>query len=221
MNHGRTGTLLALCAAAALLAAGCADADGRTGQSPGQTTGQSKEAGGAVATRSSPARQHTSSEPPVAGESAPGRTTTRPPWCRTSDFAVGLHQLNPAAGNRYTALVLTNTSAHSCRTRGWPGLQLTGKGGRDIPTTVVRDRSRAPAPLTVAVRASVWSRLHWSPVPGQGDRSSGPCQPVPSALQVIPPDQRAHTVVRWDAGEVCGGGRFETQPLAAGKGPAY
>lgn len=141
-------------------------------------------------------------------------------WCRTGDLSASVRPLNPAAGNRYAALVLTNDSDSACRTRGWTGLQLVGEDGANIPTEVVRDRSRTPSMLTLAPGAAAWSRLHWTVVAGDSDDGSGACRPKPAALEVIPPDTYHHTDAAWRLGEVCNAGRIDALPLAKGAGPA-
>ncbi|NGN62932.1 DUF4232 domain-containing protein [Streptomyces sp. A7024] len=141
------------------------------------------------------------------------------PWCATSDLSASLRQLNPAAGNRYTVLVLTNTSGHSCRTQGWPGLQLVDADGRNLHTMVIRDRSRTPKQLTLTPGDSAWSGLHTSQVPGEADPVDGGCRPEPERLEVIPPDSRTRLEVAWVAGEVCNCGRIDAWPLREGWGP--
>ncbi|WBB60805.1 DUF4232 domain-containing protein [Streptomyces sp. WMMC500] len=142
------------------------------------------------------------------------------PWCRTGDLSASVRSLNPAAGNRYAALVLTNDSDNTCRTRGWSGLQLVRADGSDIPTTVVRDGSRTPSMQTLTPGSSAWSRLHWTVVAAGSDDASGACRPKPAELQVIPPDTYHHTDAAWRLGEVCDAGRIEALPLAKGEGPA-
>lgn len=143
-----------------------------------------------------------------------------PGWCATDALSASLSPLNAAAGQRYAALVLTNTSDTACRTQGWPGLSLETGDGDAIPTTTVRDDSREPSQLTIEPGASAWAQLHWTVVAGDDDPADGTCGPDPSTLEVIPPDQESATPADWELGQVCGAGRIEALPLAVGSGPA-
>jgi uncharacterized protein DUF4232 len=159
-----------------------------------------------------------SSSAPPGGQAGSGGPPARPSWCATGELSAALNPLNAAAGNRYAALVLTNTSDAACRTQGWPGLQLTTDDGEAIPTTTVRDRSGSPVQITIQPGESAWSQLHWTIVPGEADPAGG-CGPDPAALRVIPPDERDATGAEWELGAVCDAGRIEALPLAEGTGP--
>ncbi|WP_049564551.1 DUF4232 domain-containing protein [Streptomyces sp. SBT349] len=143
----------------------------------------------------------------------------QPAWCSPDALSAAVTPLSPGAGNRYAALVLTNDSGDTCRTQGWPGLQLTAGDGDAIPTTTVRDDSADPEPLTIEPGASVWAQLHWTVVPGEEDPANGACGPEPAMIEVIPPDEYSATTADWSLGTVCGEGRIETAPLTAGGGP--
>ncbi|GAA2639140.1 hypothetical protein GCM10009863_65120 [Streptomyces axinellae] len=130
-----------------------------------------------------------------------------------------MHQLEAAAGNRYAALVVTNTSDRPCRTQGWPGLQLTSDSGARIPTETARDREHNAQPFTLKPGDRAWSRLHWTVVPSSGDPADGAC-PTPGALRVIPPDERHSISAGWSLGTVCGKGRIQATALSTGEGPA-
>ncbi|RKN12546.1 DUF4232 domain-containing protein [Streptomyces radicis] len=140
-------------------------------------------------------------------------------WCSPDALTAAVHPLDAGAGGRHAALVLTNSSDAGCRTQGWPGLQLAAGDGDSIPTTTVRDDSESPRPLTVEPGRSVWAQLHWTVVPGDENPANGPCGPEPASIEVIPPDEYGATTADWSLGAVCGEGRIETLPLAAGEGP--
>lgn len=188
--------------------AGDADARERSAQSAA-ATGSASDSG--PPTGSGPGTQ------PATTPSASGDAEGRPPWCATDALSVSLSPGRPAAGNRYAALALTNSSGTDCRTQGWPGLQLTGADGEPVPTDVVRDRSRPSRPLTLAPGAAVSARLHWTVVPSEGDPADGKC-PEPAGLRVIPPDERTAKRAAWELGTVCGAGEIEVTALAAGPG---
>ncbi|GAA2068133.1 hypothetical protein GCM10009801_16210 [Streptomyces albiaxialis] len=142
------------------------------------------------------------------------------PWCGTERLKVSLRSLESGAGQRYAALVLTNSSDAPCRTRGWPGLQLAKDDGVKIPTTTERDRSNASEQFTMRPGDRAWSRLHWTVVPGTGDPADGTC-PEPRTLRVIPPDQRRALQTEWKLGTVCGEGELDATALRLGSGPAH
>jgi hypothetical protein len=211
-----------LAAAVVLLAAGCAE----SGRSTDATAGSTESADGGDPT---PRDTRTGEETdPLPGTSAPAPETpdagspgagAAPGRCAPGALTATVDPLEPGAGNRYAALVLTNTSDSTCRTRGWPGLQLVAGDGTDIPTTTVRDDSAEPRGLTLPPGAGAWARLRFGAVPGDAD-PAGECGPDPAALEVIPPDAYSATVAEWELGAVCGAGRIEARPLAEGSGPA-
>ena len=230
--------LAALAATTALIAAGCAphSTDSSSGSSTqassaGGTESPAPDATSPPSGTSSPASP-TADRPAVKGAEGSGHAdgTRSPgagrkpgggtPWCGTESMKVTLRSLEAGAGQRYAALVLTNTSDTSCRTRGWPGLQLTRDDGGTIPTTTARDRSPASVPITMRPGDRAWSRLHWTVVPGTGDPSDGTC-PEPGALRVIPPDERRALRTDWKLGTVCGGGEVRATALRPGSGPAH
>jgi hypothetical protein len=209
------------------MAAGCAassdedpSGDAASRESPSETPAPDPSAPSGPSDPSDPAPgDSASASAPPGGQAGSGDgLPARPSWCATGELSVALHPLNAAAGNRYAALVLTNTSDAACRTQGWPGLQLTTADGETIPTTTVRDRSESPGRLTIQPGESAWSRLHWTVVPGEADPAGG-CGPDPATLRVIPPDEHDATGADWELGAVCDAGRIEALPLAEGTGP--
>lgn len=215
----RLWTLPAALAAAAVTLTGCG------GQGTAPRPAPSGSASGSVS--APPAPTVAPQRPPAttahagtpAAPSGPSGGGT--PWCATAGLRVAVHGLQPAAGNRYAAVSVTNTSSHSCRTQGYPGLQLVDGAGHPVPTTVVREPAATARPLTLTPGASAWARLHWSAVAGPGDATSGSCQPVAASAEVTPPDQTAHATVSWGLGAVCRRGRIDELPLTAGTAPAF
>ncbi|MDT0265746.1 DUF4232 domain-containing protein [Streptomyces sp. DSM 44915] len=201
----------ALLAAVGLLAAGCA-ADEQTEPVSAEEVDARPQANAEAQT--APATEADESSP--AGDQEAANAAD---WCATEALAAALTPLEAAAGNRYAALVLTNTTDASCRTQGWPGLELTANDGTALPTTTVRDDSQEPGQLTLAPGESAWTQLHWTVVPGEVDTADGGCGPEPAELRVIPPDTYDATPADWELGAVCGAGRIEALPLAAGDGP--
>jgi hypothetical protein len=202
--------LIAL-AAAGVLAAGCAD---RNSPAPsagsGTTTGGSTTGGspsGAATTTGAP------STTPSVGQSSPSATTTR---CRTGDLAAALTRGDAGAGNRYASLVLTNTSRRTCTIFGYGGIQLADAGRHPIPTVQHRDPMHRPSLVRLAPGARASAPLHWSAIPHSGESMTGPCEPEPALLLVIPPDERAQLAVPWHFGSVCGHGTIDQWAYTAG-----
>jgi hypothetical protein len=139
------------------------------------------------------------------------------PRCHTDQLRGRLTALDPGAGNRYAALVLTNESDRPCRTYGWVGLQLAAPGDRPLPTRV--ERTGSADRVVLKPGASAWSRLRWGVVPAGGEPADRPCRPTPSAVRVIPPDERTQVTAEWRYGPVCDGGRIIATPMAPGSGP--
>ncbi|MEV3919930.1 DUF4232 domain-containing protein [Actinomadura coerulea] len=125
-------------------------------------------------------------------------------------LTASLGNLDAGAGNRYVALTLTNKSGKHCRTGGWSGLQLTGAAGR-IPTTVFREGTART--IVVPDGGHAYERLHWAAVPAD-DETGSTCEPVATALRVIPPNQTAAVDARWEYGPVCRHGEIRLTPLA-------
>lgn len=172
---------------------------------------------------SAPATGTTAASPAApesgAGSTPAGPTTAAGPGrCSTGQLAGALRAGDAGAGQRSAVLVLTNRGERACRLDGYGGVLLVDPAGRALPTRQVRDPQRAPESVVLEPGAAGSSLLRWTVVPGAGDRTTGPCQPAPGALQVIPPDERAHLSVAWSAGPVCGGGRITQGAYRSGTG---
>jgi hypothetical protein len=203
--------LIALAAAGTMVAAGCAD---RTGTNPaaGPTTS------GGVATETTVTATGTAT--PTA-TTPPGGTSSPPApasgtRCHTGDLAAALREGDAAAGNRYATLVLTNTSRRICTVFGYGGLQLADARRQPIPTVQQRDPAHPPSLIRLDPGRRASTRLHWSAVPHTGEAMTGPCEPTPALLLVIPPDERTQLAVRWTSGPVCGHGAIEEWAYAPG-----
>ncbi|NVI92024.1 DUF4232 domain-containing protein [Actinomadura sp. BRA 177] len=116
--------------------------------------------------------------------------------------------------NRYVTLILTNTSGTPCTIRGWAGLQLVNDDGV-VPTRVRRDGT--PRTVTIPSHGYAWERLYWTSELA-GDESV-PCQPTPTRLWVIPPDQTRHLTTLWNQGPVCRHGTISLTPIAESPAP--
>jgi hypothetical protein len=216
---------LARCAlavtASALLVAGCEGA-GAGGQ--GDTRSGTSDSAGPDDTAPSSGRggardgDQNSGDQNSGGKGRTGGSASTLPRCHTDQLHPRLTALDPGAGNRYAALVLTNDADRSCRTYGWVGLQLAAPGNRPLATRVVREgKARS---IVLKPGQSGWARLRWSAVPGEGEPDNGPCRRSATALLIIPPDETTQLTATWRYGPACDGGRIEATPLAPGTGPA-
>jgi uncharacterized protein DUF4232 len=79
---------------------------------------------------------------------------TTPPTCTRDQLGVKLHDTQGALGTIHGAWVFTNHSATSCLLNGYPDLQLYGRTGRPLPTTVNDTLPPAPTDVTLAPAGS-------------------------------------------------------------------
>lgn len=171
------------------------------------------------ATSSAPAASESASAPATPTESAPASPTpTGPVECTTKDLRADVVPGQSAAGQRYAALVFTNTSASSCFVVGYPGLQLLSASGGTVPTDVVRSAGTKKQ-VTLAQGEKASTLMHWSVVPGPGEPTDSACEPTAATLLVTPPDQTTQLRSAWEGGQVCLKGRIDVRPLEAGSDP--
>lgn len=202
-------SVLPLAAVAALALSACS----------GGSTAPSAEASAPQqsATTSAPT-DTTSATASSSPSSTPSSTPSGPVECTTSDLRVDVVPGQSAAGQRYAALVFTNTSAASCFVVGYPGLQLVSASGGTVPTDVVRaDGDKKQIGLDPGQKAS--TLMHWSVVPGPGEPTDTACEPTAASLLVTPPDQTTQLKSAWEGGPVCLKGRIDVRPLEAGSDP--
>ncbi|MBT2213894.1 DUF4232 domain-containing protein [Actinomadura sp. NEAU-AAG7] len=151
-----------------------------------------------------------------AGQTTTGQTTTgqaatgrAAPHCTTSKLKASLSDFDAGAGQRYLTLALTNISKSACTTGGWSGLgQADAKGA--IPTTTVREGKAHT--ITIPAGHSAYEVLHWAAVPAD-DETGDPCEPVPTTLRVIPPNETTRLTAPWNYGAVCQHGSIRLTPL--------
>ncbi|SFC22589.1 Protein of unknown function [Klenkia taihuensis] len=140
-----------------------------------------------------------------------------PDRCHTSELAGSLSEGDAAAGNRYATLTLTNTGGEVCTVYGYGGIGLVGPGGSVVPST----QERVPAQdgsggrrTTLQPGDSVSAQLHWTVVATGPEPTTGQCEPTPSELTVIPPNETDSLSVAWTFGPVCSMGEIEQTPYA-------
>ncbi|MEJ6511174.1 MAG: DUF4232 domain-containing protein [Actinomycetota bacterium] len=111
------------------------------------------------------------------------------------------------AGQRYSALILTNTGTKVCDMRGFPGVSLLDSSSKQIGPPASREGTEGPT-LTLQPGASASAALHTS-ASGMG----AACEPASVQIMVYPPDNTASLTIA-SAYTACGG--FKVSTLVAG-----
>jgi len=133
----------------------------------------------------------------TATSSTPTTTSTPPQptgdQCIAADLALTFIGGNGATGHAELGFALRNTSSHSCRTGGYPGIQFLDAAGQPLPTRPDHTTSdffghTTLQELTVAPGATVSFRLGVSHI-GSGGSNAG-CVTA-RQLQVIAPNDTA------------------------------
>lgn len=137
---------------------------------------------------------------------APSPTPGGPARCAATVLRGTMQPKDSAAGNRYADLVVTNTGTMPCTLYGYGGLQLLGADGKPLPTTALRDEPPRPTLIVLAPGGHAAKLLHWGVVPTGNEPPDKPCQPTPTTLSIIPPDETQPFTVTWDLGPVCAAG---------------
>jgi len=120
-----------------------------------------------------------------------------------------LGETDAGAGQRFTPLVLTNTSATACTLRGFPGVSLVDTTGTQIGSAASREGGEG-ASVRIAPGATVSATLHTNSA-----GTSGSCTPASNRLRVYPPD---NTVPLEFAAAYTACGMFSVTTLVAGSG---
>lgn len=135
--------------------------------------------------------------------------------CHTGDLSLRLTGGGSGAGQRYTGVVLTNSSGHRCTLYGYIGVGMLAPGG-PVPTNLIRDPG-ASHRITLSSGESAATSLHWSAVPADDEKPS--CPPKPTTIEVTPPDETTQLTASWPYGGLCQHGELHTVPLVAGTSP--
>ncbi len=148
-------------------------------------------------------------------------TTTAKPntTCQASQLAAHITDPDSGAGQRYSKLIYTNNSPKDCTMFGFPGLQLTGMGGSNIPTNVVRTNNKPKILVTLqAGGGQAYTTLHWGVIPGQGEPQNGDCEPNPENVKLTSPNATGSLTQPWTFGSVCEQGSIDVDAMAPGSG---
>lgn len=192
--------------------------------SPATTTGSTPS--GPRTPVSTPGRGTTTgaSVPTGAGSAPTSVPPTTPPTtsapvtaCTTGQLvaAVTVADAPPGSSTASGTVSLTNIGRSTCRLKGFGGIALSRGDG--TPVLSGQQRTSTPATtVTLAPGKTARSTITWSTVANTavGEPATGDCEPVPTALLVIPPDQIADLAVPWTAGPVCDQGSITQGPYA-------
>jgi hypothetical protein len=211
--------LIALAAGCVLAAAGCASPT--TGTASGPPAATSPAAGTSGTASASAASTLPTPTTPPSSTTGPSATTSTPATptgtrCHTPDLTGALSEMDAAAGHRYARLVLTNVSGRTCTVYGYGGLQLATASRQPLPTIQRRDPTHPPKLVRLAPGGKASTVLSWGAVPSGSEPVTGPCEPLPSLLLVIPPDETSQLAVPWRFGPVCQRGEITQWAYAAG-----
>jgi hypothetical protein len=121
------------------------------------------------------------------------------PNCVRDQLGVRDNGVNGTAGTIHGAWVFTNRSESACKLFGYPGMQLYGRAGRPIPTTVKRNLPPTPTEVRLAPGASVTFFSSYS------DVTSGSHQcPTSEVVRITPPKAAASLFIPAQL-QACGG----------------
>lgn len=158
----------------------------------------------------------------TTGAAGSGTTTTAAGLvrCPTTGLTGRVTGESGAAGTTEVTIALQDGAAGTCQLTGYPGLQLLGGGGTNLPTVVQRMGNypfTAMAPTTVVLTGgqSAYFNIGYSDVPVGGETSC----PTSTSMEVTPPDATDHLVVP-AALAPCGGGKLVVSPVFAAGGAA-
>ncbi|ADB53817.1 DUF4232 domain-containing protein [Conexibacter woesei] len=146
----------------------------------------------------------------------PGSAVAATPRCAVDQLDGAFKNASAGAGSRTATLVLTNTSRSRCSLFGYPGAQLLNARNRDLPTNIVRDRSRSPKTVVLAPGGRAVSQWRWGAIAGSGEPQNRACEPNPARIEVTPPNATRFLVLPWKMGPVCEKGEITVRPMAAG-----
>jgi hypothetical protein len=135
--------------------------------------------------------------------------------CRATQLTMATTGSSGAAGTIELTFSLTNTSGTTCPMRGYPGLQLLGSSGQDLPTTVLRGGglSFENVPVTsvsLAPHQVAYFNLGYSDVV-----AIPPACSTASALAITPPTAVTHGTVHGLSIQACSNGTVHVSPVFA------
>ena len=123
-----------------------------------------------------------------SASAAPSAPSTIPPVCTTANLSVwvNISEGNGAAGTIYYPLEFTNTSNHTCRTWGYPGVSTLNASGKQLGDAAGRNPLYAGAWVNIPAGGTAHSLMSY----GNAEVATSGCKPVTASLiKVYPPNQ--------------------------------
>jgi Protein of unknown function (DUF4232) len=194
--------ILAFAVAALMVAAACS---GASNHSSAATTPVTPPSTAPPTTRAVSASPASPASPRVTKASTGNAALGR---CHTRDLAARTGDIGAALGSAGTTLTLTNTSSHGCTLYGYVGLVRLIHARQPMATTLRRGRSTiysdpGPHRVTLAPGATASVGIGWgdNPVGNETERSCRRSR----YLEITPPDETIHLVIRTQPIAACGG----------------
>ncbi|MGD9988797.1 DUF4232 domain-containing protein [Pseudonocardia sp.] len=194
MRDKRIATLLAACAAAAVLAGCSGGSDEVNGGTPAAPTA----APGSTAPATTPADSAAGT-----GNQAGGGGTTGVPRCTSAELSLSLGQGDAGAGSVYRPLVFTNKGTRTCELTGFPGVSyVAGDDGHQVGPAAVMNGPHGPE-ISMAPGRSSQAQVQFVQV---ANFDAAVCKPTPvRGLRVYPPGETASIFVPMDGATGCAG----------------
>lgn len=145
---------------------------------------------------------------PASARSAEAASTPR---CHTINLRIRSGVANGAAGSVILTFHIRNLTNHSCRTRGFAGMQLLDYRGRTIPTHAHHDGAAHTVTLQPNRLTQFAIRFHEYDL-AHGGRACNSA--VARFARVIPPDEFSFRIVRISGNGIAPcAGRFDEHPV--------
>ena len=125
-----------------------------------------------------------------SASAAPAADTGLLPVCTAGDLSVWVNYGagQGAAGTFYYPLEFTNTSNHTCRTWGWPGVSATNANGHQLGDAATRLHEFTPTWVNIASGGTAHALFAY----GNAEVQTSGCKPTNASLiKVYAPNQRS------------------------------
>jgi hypothetical protein len=125
-----------------------------------------------------------------SASAAPAAPSALIPVCTAGNLAVWVNADagSGAAGTFYYPLEFTNTSNHTCRTWGWPGVSATNLSGHQLGDAAGRLSNYTPKWVNIAARGTAHALFAY----GNAEVQTSGCKPTNASLiKVYAPNQRS------------------------------
>jgi hypothetical protein len=161
----------------------------------------------------------TSTTPTASTTLPPPTTSTTIPGCTGANYSLSELGTEGAAGTSEVTFGFRNTSSASCPLSGYPGIQLVGASGANLPTTTVRGGGEsftdfAPTTVEVGPGETAFFNMAYSDVTTGTETSC----PTATGLKAIPPNTSTSLSVSGSF-NVCNNGTVTVSPVFGKNSP--